>query len=70
MLFKIDQNFRKIIFIFRLTPTLAENEFSVDKVKLRRNCIPSKDDPSEEMTKWLKTFTVSTINIYIYNNFS
>ncbi|XP_027837604.2 F-box/WD repeat-containing protein 7 [Aphis gossypii] len=42
----------------RLTPKLAENELDkIDKIKIRRSCIPSKDDPPEEMMEWLKTFT-------------
>lgn len=45
--------------IYRLTPKLAENELDkVDKVKIRRSCIPSKNDPPEEMIEWLKTYTV------------
>lgn len=48
-----------MLFIFRLTPKVPENELDkVDKIKIRRSCIPSKDDPPEEMMEWLKTFTV------------
>ncbi|XP_050524715.1 F-box/WD repeat-containing protein 7 [Daktulosphaira vitifoliae] len=41
----------------RLTPKMVENELPNDKVKVRRSCIPSKDDPPEEMMDWLKTFS-------------
>jgi len=48
--------------IFRLTPKLADNELDkIDKIKIRRSCIPSKDDPPEEMMEWLKTFSVCKI---------
>ncbi|XP_050424266.1 F-box/WD repeat-containing protein 7 isoform X2 [Adelges cooleyi] len=41
----------------RLITKMVDNELPVDKVKVRRSCIPSKDDPPEEMMEWLKTFT-------------
>lgn len=51
-----------MLFIIRLTPKVPENELDkVDKIKIRRSCIPSKDDPPEEMMEWLKTFTVCRI---------
>jgi len=41
---------------------LAENELDkVDKFKIRRSCIPSKDDPPEEMMEWLKIFAVCIV---------
>lgn len=41
---------------------MVENELDkVDKIKIRRSCIPSKDNPPEEMMEWLKTFTVCKI---------
>lgn len=41
---------------------MVENELDkVDKIKVRRSCIPSKDNPPEEMMEWLKTFTVCKI---------
>lgn len=52
--------------IFRLTHKLPDNELDkIDKVKIRRSCIPSKDDPPEEMMEWLKTYTVSKMLIII-----
>lgn len=51
--------------LIRLTSKLAENELDkIDKIKIRRNCIPSKDDPPEEMMEWLKTFSVSKIVVF------
>lgn len=53
----------KIFYYIRLTTKLAENELDKkDKIKIRRSCIPSKDDPPEEMMEWLKTFTVSNVS--------
>lgn len=51
-----------LFLFFRLIPSLVENELDkVDKIKIRRSCIPSKDNPPEEMMEWLKTFTVCKI---------
>lgn len=50
---------------------MVENELDkVDKIKIRRSCIPSKDNPPEEMMEWLKTFTVCKILVlvkYVYH---
>lgn len=59
--------FIQLYIIFRLTHKLPDNELDkIDKVKIRRSCIPSKDDPPEEMMDWLKTYTVSKMFI-IFN---
>lgn len=56
--------------IFRLTPQLAENELDkIEKIKIRRSCIPSKDDPPEEMMEWLKTFSVCKILLFESSSF-
>lgn len=55
----------KLYVLIRLTSKLAENELDkIEKIKIRRNCIPSKDDPPEEMMEWLKTFSV--IKIFVF----
>lgn len=51
---------------------MADNDIEkIDKIKIRRSCIPSKDNSPEEITNWLKTFSVCKIvvlnNYYLFN---
>lgn len=49
---------------------MPENELDkTDKVKISRSCIPSKEDPPEEMIHWLKTYMVCYKVLYLYRDY-
>lgn len=46
---------------------MADNDIEkIDKLKIRRSCIPSKDNSPEEITNWLKTFSVCKIFVFSF----